>query len=107
MREQAASYQVCTVVAKPEAQIFIGSDKSFAYDFVYDRDSTQVEVYDSCVRELVEGVFDGYNGTILAYGQVRRSSRAFVSYSYVDYKRSLTEHHAASHANCRASIADG
>ncbi|KAI6218826.1 Kinesin motor domain-containing protein [Aphelenchoides fujianensis] len=49
--------------------IFLGNDKYFAYDFVYDRDSTQVEVYDSCVKPLVEGIFNGLNATILAYGQ--------------------------------------
>ncbi|KAI6200754.1 Kinesin motor domain-containing protein [Aphelenchoides besseyi] len=69
VREQAASYQVCTVVSKSDGQIFIGNDKSFGYDFVYDRDSTQIQIYESCVKQLVEGIFNGYNATILAYGQ--------------------------------------
>jgi kinesin family protein 4/21/27 len=70
VREQAASYNICTIVSKKDAQIFVGSDRSFTYDYVFDRDSSQVDVYDSCIKELVSGVFNGLNATILAYGQV-------------------------------------
>lgn len=31
--------------------------------------SPQSQVYDSCVRDLVMGCFEGYNAAILAYGQ--------------------------------------
>lgn len=68
IREQAASYQVCTSVL--DTQIFIGNDKSFSYDYVFDRNSTQIEVYNACIKELVSGVFNGLNATVLAYGQV-------------------------------------
>lgn len=30
----------------------------------------QYVVYESCVEKLVDGLFDGYNATVLAYGQV-------------------------------------
>ena len=33
-------------------------------------DSTQEEVYAECVSDLIEGLFEGYNATVLAYGQV-------------------------------------
>jgi hypothetical protein len=68
--ERAAKQQVCTTVSKLGTQVQIGSDKSFSYDYVFDRDATQVEVYNACTKELVAGVFDGLNATILAYGQV-------------------------------------
>jgi len=31
--------------------------------------SSQEEVYDVCAREIVQNVMEGYNGTVLAYGQ--------------------------------------
>jgi len=36
---------------------------------VLDESSPQSDVYDSCVRGLVEQCFEGYNSAILAYGQ--------------------------------------
>lgn len=38
---------------------------------VFDRESTQEEVFDTTAREVVLGALDGYNGTLFAYGQVR------------------------------------
>ena len=43
--------------------------KQFAFDSVYDIDSTQHAVYDESAFPLVEQVLAGYNGTIFAYGQ--------------------------------------
>lgn len=41
----------------------------FTFDFVYDQDSTQVQVYDRTARQAVLSVLEGYNATMLAYGQ--------------------------------------
>jgi len=41
----------------------------FTYDAVYDKDSSQRQVYDEGAFPLVESVMSGYNGTIFAYGQ--------------------------------------
>lgn len=41
----------------------------YAYDYVFDMKSTQKDVYDITVVPVVESVLNGYNGTILAYGQ--------------------------------------
>ena len=38
---------------------WIGSDKSFTYDFVYDIASRQEEVYEDTVKPLIEGCFEG------------------------------------------------
>lgn len=32
--------------------------------------SGQVHIYNTCVRHLIEGCLQGYNATVLAYGQV-------------------------------------
>ena len=50
-------------------QVTLGKDKAFTFDFCYDLDSTQNAVYDTSVSHLVEGCFEGYNATVLAYGQ--------------------------------------
>ncbi|XP_012280410.1 kinesin-like protein KIF3A isoform X2 [Orussus abietinus] len=43
--------------------------KVFSFDAVFDTDSTQVDVYNETARPIVDKVLQGYNGTILAYGQ--------------------------------------
>ena len=43
--------------------------KRFTFDGVYDDDSTQAEVYADTASPLLHSVFEGYNGTIFAYGQ--------------------------------------
>ncbi|KAI8914849.1 P-loop containing nucleoside triphosphate hydrolase protein [Powellomyces hirtus] len=45
------------------------SAKSFTFDHVFDTLSTQEEVYEECVRPLVDRFLEGFNATVLAYGQ--------------------------------------
>lgn len=42
----------------------------FSFDRVFTASATQADVYAS-VRHVVLGVMDGFNGTLLTYGQVR------------------------------------
>lgn len=50
--------------------MLLGKDKAFTYDFVFDLDTWQEQIYTTCVGKLIEGCFEGYNATVLAYGQV-------------------------------------
>ena len=43
--------------------------KCLAFDRVYNESATQADIYEEAVAPLVEGVLEGYNGTIFAYGQ--------------------------------------
>lgn len=43
--------------------------KIYSFDAVFDTDSTQVDIYNETARPIVDKVLQGYNGTILAYGQ--------------------------------------
>lgn len=52
-----------------EPQVILGKDKSFTYDYIFDMDSQQDAIYASCTEKLIEGCFEGYNATVLAYGQ--------------------------------------
>jgi DNA replication protein DnaC len=47
----------------------ITTQHTFAFDHVYGPDSTQQYVYDTTARQAVVSVLEGYNATILAYGQ--------------------------------------
>eukprot|EP01083_Nonionella_stella_P073788 199750_1 len=42
---------------------------SYTFDYVYDLDSTQSQVYDNTARDAVISTLQGYNATIIAYGQ--------------------------------------
>lgn len=42
---------------------------SFTFDYIFDQDSTQLEVYEEAVVDLVDAALGGNNATILAYGQ--------------------------------------
>ncbi|KAJ8951442.1 hypothetical protein NQ318_006871 [Aromia moschata] len=52
-----------------EPQVTLGSDKSFTYNYVFDMEASQENVYETCVSSLVESSLEGYNATVLAYGQ--------------------------------------
>lgn len=45
------------------------TDKAYTYNHVFEPCSTQNEIYEKCVKELIQNLFKGYNLTILAYGQ--------------------------------------
>ncbi|XP_030556916.1 kinesin-like protein KIF21A isoform X1 [Drosophila novamexicana] len=68
-RELIDMCRICTTVTPGEQQIVLGSDKAFTFDYVYDVDSNQCDIYTECVERLVEGTLYGYNATVLAYGQ--------------------------------------
>ncbi|KAJ9600244.1 hypothetical protein L9F63_009469, partial [Diploptera punctata] len=68
-REVIDMCRVCTTVTPGEPQVTLGSDKAFTYDYVFDMNSQQEDIYETCVERLVNGSLEGYNATVLAYGQ--------------------------------------
>ncbi|XP_076165090.1 kinesin-like protein 31E isoform X2 [Ptiloglossa arizonensis] len=68
-REVIDMCRICTQVPPGEPQVFLGPDKAFTYDYVFDTAIGQCTIYDTCVARLIEGALDGYNATVLAYGQ--------------------------------------
>lgn len=69
-KEKIEGCHVCTLVTPGEPQVLLGKDKAFTYDFVFDVESEQQNIYQACVYKLIEGCFEGYNATVFAYGQV-------------------------------------
>ncbi|DBA02863.1 TPA: LOW QUALITY PROTEIN: hypothetical protein N0F65_006653 [Lagenidium giganteum] len=55
--------------AVPSQQLVVGKDRAFTFDSIFGVDSTQDEVYEQCALPLVQGFVEGYNATVLAYGQ--------------------------------------
>ena len=48
---------------------------SFAFDHVYGSGSRSIDLYDTVAKGIVESAMRGMNGTIFAYGPVRRLRR--------------------------------
>jgi hypothetical protein len=46
-----------------------GTETTFTFDHVYGPDTSQQSIYDKCVMDLVNSAFEGFNATVLAYGQ--------------------------------------
>lgn len=71
-REQIEGCKTCTTVATDGTpQVWIGSNHAFTYDHVFDQNTAQPIIFDDVVKKLVDGCLNGYNATVLAYGQVR------------------------------------
>ncbi|XP_053170002.1 kinesin-like protein KIF21A isoform X3 [Scomber japonicus] len=68
-KEKIEGCHICTYVMPGEPQVFLGKDKAFTYDYVFDMDSQQETIYTHCTESLIDGCFEGYNATIFAYGQ--------------------------------------
>ncbi|XP_056395573.1 chromosome-associated kinesin KIF4A [Hyla sarda] len=61
--------KTCLTFIPGEPQVIVGNEKSFTYDYVFDPSAEQEEVYTTAVAPLIQGLFKGYNATVLAYGQ--------------------------------------
>ncbi|KAK4490381.1 hypothetical protein RD792_001057 [Penstemon davidsonii] len=59
----------CVTIVPGKSQVQIGTH-SFTFDHVYgSTGSPSTAMYEECVSPLVDGLFQGYNATVLAYGQ--------------------------------------
>ncbi|XP_042447163.1 kinesin-like protein KIN-4A isoform X1 [Zingiber officinale] len=66
-RQQGCKDCVTVVPGKPQVQI---GTHSFTFDHVYGSTGTPSSaIFEECVAPLVDGLFQGYNATVLAYGQ--------------------------------------
>ncbi|XP_070583532.1 chromosome-associated kinesin KIF4-like isoform X2 [Erythrolamprus reginae] len=68
-KEIADGCQMCLSFVPGEPQVILGSNKCFTYDYVFDPSTEQEEVFNVAIAPLMDGIFSGYNATVLAYGQ--------------------------------------
>ena len=65
--------RLCVQVDTANSTVSVISDKNesktFPFDYVYPMETTQREVYDQVAFPIVDSIFQGYNGTVFAYGQ--------------------------------------
>lgn len=57
---------------------------AFRFDFVFEASTATNVVYDRVVREIVDGVLQGVNGTVFAYGQTS-SGKTFTMQARISY----------------------
>lgn len=57
------------VVSRGNAAQGANEVKSFQFDAFFDGTTSQEDVYEQVARPIIDGVLDGYNGTLFAYGQ--------------------------------------
>ena len=72
-KEIASKFAKIIRIDQDGASAFItnpqGSEVQFTYDFAFPDTCTQEEIYENTAAPIVDGVLNGYNGTIFAYGQ--------------------------------------
>ncbi|KAK8544235.1 hypothetical protein V6N13_034598 [Hibiscus sabdariffa] len=67
--ERTQGCKECVTITKGKPQVQIGTH-SFTFDHVYGNGaSPSTSIFEECVAPLVDGLFQGYNATVLAYGQ--------------------------------------
>ena len=64
--------------------------RSFAFDSIHDRSTTQEELFDQCgMPDLLDATLDGYTSTVFAYGQTGSGKSARASTPRALSKRAL------------------
>uniref|UniRef100_A0A4W6C1U7 Kinesin-like protein n=1 Tax=Lates calcarifer TaxID=8187 RepID=A0A4W6C1U7_LATCA len=58
--------------------------KPYVFDRVLPPHTEQVQVYDTCAKQIVKDVLGGYNGTIFAYGQTSSGKTHTMEVSYFE-----------------------
>ena len=46
------------------------NSKMFLFDYIFNEDSSQSDIFEISAKEICDSLFEGYNGTIFAYGQI-------------------------------------
>ncbi|KAG6729166.1 hypothetical protein I3842_01G013500 [Carya illinoinensis] len=74
----------CVTVTPRKNQVQIGTH-SFTFDHVYGSSgSPSSAMFEECIAALVDGLFQGYNGTVLAYGQTGSGKTYTMGTSFKD-----------------------
>jgi kinesin family protein 18/19 len=92
----------------------------YAFDYVFDADDDQTMVYSNTTKFLIQGLLDGFNATVFAYGQVRWVVESRSSFSssvrdtdgsredvHDDRQRAVPRHHGQHAAGPVRGVAEG
>ncbi|XP_013109818.2 chromosome-associated kinesin KIF4A isoform X1 [Stomoxys calcitrans] len=61
--------QVAVEKVEGQNQVVVNNTDAFSFNFVFDYQDTQEQVYNMSVSDMLDKLFGGFNATILAYGQ--------------------------------------
>ncbi|KAG5477072.1 hypothetical protein LSCM1_05413 [Leishmania martiniquensis] len=67
--QHASTITLCDALDTEDGRGAVYSRQSYTFDRVYAADTTQEDVYESSARPAVFSVLEGYNATLMAYGQ--------------------------------------
>ena len=88
--EKTTGNETVADFTSPTSLTFHSSREKNVYRFNFDRifppSSTQEDIYDFGVKGIIESVLDGYNGTVLAYGQTS-SGKTYTMQGEMDEER--------------------
>nr|CAB3259107.1 chromosome-associated kinesin KIF4A [Phallusia mammillata] len=59
----------CLTFVQEAQQVVVNRNRAFTFDYVFDSTISQGIVYKTSVAPLIDGIFKGFNGTVIAYGQ--------------------------------------
>lgn len=68
-KESPRSITLCETMDTEEGRASVYARQSFTFDHVYGKEALQGEVYERSARPAVLSVLEGYNATLMAYGQ--------------------------------------
>lgn len=74
-KEQQMSKNMCAEFSEDHKSVKVnsqyenGEDLNFTFDYIFDPYGGQKEVYEITARPIIDAVFQGFNGTVLTYGQ--------------------------------------
>ena len=72
LEKTSGNEQVCVFTSPTSLQFNSTREKNvyrYNFDRIFTPSSTQEDIYSFGVKEIIDSVLNGYNGTVLAYGQ--------------------------------------
>ena len=69
-KEQMQNCNECIGFVPGQPQVVLDTTRGYTFDYVFDTESHQLQVFEEAVLPLIDRFFEGYNATVLAYGQV-------------------------------------
>ena len=54
--------------AKDELSKNRSKERQYAFDLAFDKDAGQIEIFNNTTKYLIDGIIEGYNATVFAYG---------------------------------------
>ncbi|MFT7799182.1 hypothetical protein Z043-120032 [Arapaima gigas] len=68
-KEVQLNRPVCVQALPNTAQVVLGQERTFTFDYVFGPKTKADEVYTSCVKPLVSSLLNGHNVTVFTYGK--------------------------------------